>query len=99
MLIKRALLENNLRADPTLRQPLETRTGPGQAAGLLPSTASGDTKVVTVQQNKPSHLMFSIPNLTDGTYHLEVRARMGSATSARELPIRCLDSPLTVVPT
>ena len=36
--------------------------------------------------------------LLAGTYHLEVRARMGSGTSARELRIGRLDSTLTVLP-
>ena len=61
--------------------------------------AGGETKVPTVQKNKPSQLVFLVPNLVDGTYHLEVRARMGSGTSARELRIGRLDSTLTVLPT
>ena len=61
--------------------------------------ASGDTKVPAVQKNKPSQLVFLVPNLEDGTYHLEVRAKMGSGTPARELRIGRLDSILTVLPT
>ncbi|MCK4341067.1 MAG: DUF4469 domain-containing protein [Phycisphaerae bacterium] len=61
--------------------------------------AGGETKVPTVQKNKPSQLVFLVPNLVAGTYHLEVRARMGSGTSARELRIGRLDSTLTVLPT
>ena len=60
--------------------------------------AGGETKVVTVQKNKPAQLVFLVPNLTAGTYHLEVRARMGSGTSAREMRIGRLDSALTVLP-
>jgi len=63
------------------------------------ATAGGETKVPTVQKNKPSQLVFLVPNLVDGTYHLEVRARMGSGTSARELRIGRLDATLTVLPT
>ncbi len=59
--------------------------------------AGGETKVSTVQKNKPSQLVFLIPPLADGTYHLEVRARMGSGTSARELRIGRLDAMLTVL--
>lgn len=62
------------------------------------ATAGGDTKVPTVQKNKPSQLVFLVPALAAGTYHLEVRARMGSGTSARELRIGRLDAALTVLP-
>ncbi|MCK4341636.1 MAG: DUF4469 domain-containing protein [Phycisphaerae bacterium] len=61
--------------------------------------AGGETKVPTVQKNKPSQLVFLVPNLAAGTYHVEVRARMGTGTSARELRIGRLDSALTVLPT
>ena len=60
------------------------------------ATGGSQTKVSTVQKNKPSQLVFLVPSLADGTYHLEVRARMGSGTSARELRIGRLDSTLTV---
>ncbi len=60
--------------------------------------AGGDTKVVTIQKNKPAQLVFLVPTLAAGTYHLEVRARMGSGTSARELRIGRLDAALTVLP-
>lgn len=53
----------------------------------------------TVQKNKPSQLVFLVPNLVDGTYHLEVRARRASGTSARELRIGRLEATLTVLPT
>ena len=60
------------------------------------ATVGGETKVSTVQKNKPSQLVFLIPPLADGTYHLEVRARMASGTSARQLRIGRLDATLTV---
>jgi hypothetical protein len=60
--------------------------------------AGGETKVPTVQKNKPSQLVFLVPKLVDGAYHLEVRARMGRRTSARELRIGRLDATLTVLP-
>ena len=62
------------------------------------ATAGGETRVQTVQKNKPSQFVFLVPTLAVGTYHLEVRARMGSGTSARQLRIGRLDSTLTVVP-
>ena len=58
--------------------------------------AGGETKVSKVQKNKPAQLVFLVPTLMDGTFHLEVRARMGTGTSARELRIGRLDAPLTV---
>ena len=61
------------------------------------ATAGGETKVLTVQKNKPSQLVFLVPPLAATTYHLEVRARMGSGTSARELRIGRLDAPLAAV--
>ena len=62
------------------------------------ATAGGDTKVPTVQKNKPSQLVFLVPALVAGTYHLEVRARMGSGTSSRQLRVGRLDATLTAVP-
>ena len=62
------------------------------------ATAAGETKVATVQKNKPSQFVFLVPTLVEGTYHLEVRARMGSGTSARELRIGRLDATLTAIP-
>ncbi|NQU21298.1 MAG: DUF4469 domain-containing protein [Candidatus Nealsonbacteria bacterium] len=62
------------------------------------ATGGGDYKVSTVQKNKPSQLVFLVPALVDGTYHLEVRARMGSGTSARELRIGRLDATLSAFP-
>ena len=58
--------------------------------------AGGETKVTAVQKNKPAHLVFLIPTLAAGTFHLEVRARTGIGTSARELRVGRLDAPLTV---
>ncbi len=43
-------------------------------------------------------MVFNAVGLAEGTYHLEVRARMGSGTSARELRIGRLDSTLTAIP-
>ena len=63
------------------------------------ATAGGETKVPTVQKNKPSQLVFLVPTLVAGTYHLEVRARMARGTSARELRTGRLDAVLTVLPT
>ena len=62
------------------------------------ATAGGETEVTSVQKNKPSQLVFLVPVLAAGTYHLEVRARMGSGTSARELRIGRLDATLTAIP-
>ena len=59
------------------------------------STGGGDTKVATVQKNKPSQLVFLVPVLVAGTYHLEVRARMGTGTATRELRTGRLDAVLT----
>ena len=58
--------------------------------------AGGETKVTAVQKNKPAQLVFLIPTLAAGTFHLEVRARTGIGTSARELRVGRLDAPLTV---
>ena len=68
---------------------------------LLENNATADPKdyAATVQKNKPSRLVFLVPALVGGAYHLEVRARMSSGTSARELRIGRLDSTLTVLPT
>jgi hypothetical protein len=62
------------------------------------ATAGGDTKVAMVQKNKPSQLVFLVPPVAPGTYYLEVRARMGSGTSARQLRVGRLDATLTAVP-
>ena len=64
------------------------------------ATAGGETKVTTVQKNKPSQQVFLVPAaLAAGTYHLEVRARMDRGTSAREFRIGRLDATLTAIPT
>ena len=58
------------------------------------ATAGGETKVATVQKNKPSQLVFLIPaGLLAGTYNIEVRARINGGT---ELRIGRLDPVLTV---
>jgi len=63
------------------------------------ATAGGETQVTTVQKNKPSQLVFLVPvGLGGGTYHLEVRARMGSGTSSREVRVGRLDASLTCFP-
>ena len=63
------------------------------------ATAGGETKVATVQKNKRSQLVFLVPAaLGGGTYHLEVRARMGTGTSSRQLRIGRLDATLTSFP-
>lgn len=58
------------------------------------ATAGGDTKVSTVQKNKPSQSVFLVPAaLLAGTYNLEVRARIGGGT---ELRTGRLDTVLTI---
>ncbi len=58
------------------------------------ATAGGETKVATVQKNKPSQLVFLVPaGLLAGTYYVEVRARIRGGTDLR---IGRLDSVLTV---
>ncbi len=58
------------------------------------ATAGGETKVATVQKNKPAQVVFLVPaTLVAGTYNLEVRARIGGGT---ELRIGRLDPVLTV---
>ena len=77
---------------------------PGQAdEGVFFIEADGgETQVPAgaVQTNKPSKLLLLIPKtLTPGTYHLEVRARMGTPPSGpdtRELRVGRLDATLTV---
>jgi len=74
---------------------------PGEAdEGLyFVATGGGETKVPTVQKNKPSQLVFLVPaTLPGGTHHLEVRARMGTGTSSRQLRIGRLDATLTCFP-
>jgi hypothetical protein len=62
------------------------------------ATAGGETKVSVVQKNKPAQLVFLVPALVSGSYAIEVRARMGSGTSARELRIGRLDATVSVGP-
>jgi hypothetical protein len=57
------------------------------------ATAGGEPKVVTVQKNKPSQVVFLVPaGLVAGTYNLEVCSRIGGGT---ELRIGRLDPVLT----
>jgi hypothetical protein len=100
MPIQNILLEYSVTADPDAADE-----------GLyFVATAGGETKVPAVQKSKPSQLVFLVPNLVDGTPVLhgptglsgvpqEVRARMGSGTSARELCVGRMDATLTVLPT
>ena len=74
---------------------------PGQAdeGVFFVATTGGETKVTVLQKNKPAELVFLVPSgLVAGTYHVEVRARMGHGTAARELRIGRLDAALTVLP-
>jgi hypothetical protein len=58
------------------------------------ATAGGETKVTTVQKNKPAQLVFLVPaGLVAGTYYLEVRARMRGGADLRT---GTLDTVLTV---
>ncbi len=58
------------------------------------ATAGGETKVSTIQKNKPSQAVFLVPAaLVAGTYYLEVRARIDGGT---ELRMGRLDPILTV---
>lgn len=65
---------------------------------FISSSDSVKIKATSIQRNKPSQLVFLVPNLTDGLYHLEVWARMGSGSASRELRIGRLDATLTVAP-
>lgn len=59
----------------------------------------GDVKVAQMQKNKPGQLVFLVPSsLVNGTYYLEVRARMGQGSTSRDLRIGRLDATLTVGP-
>ncbi len=61
---------------------------------FIPTGGGAETKVTTVQKNKPAQLVFLVPaGLLAGTYYLEVRARIGGGT---ELRSGRLDAVLTV---
>jgi len=61
---------------------------------FLPTAGGADTKVSTMQKNKPGQLVFLVPALlVPGTYYLEVRARMRALA---ELRSGRLDAVLTV---
>lgn len=66
---------------------------------IIPDGTGAEKKVTSIQRNKPSQLVFLVPTLPDATYHIEVRARMGSGSSSRELRVGRLDAALTVPPT
>lgn len=52
------------------------------------------TKVTEIQRNKPSQLVFMVPEVTESVYWLEVRRRF---TAEGDLRIGRLDTPLTKV--
>ena len=54
-----------------------------------------ETKVTSIQKNKPGQLVFLVPTLADGTYYLEVRAIFGKETQPR---IGRLEEELTIGP-
>ena len=62
---------------------------------LVDGTTGGATKITAVQKNKPAQLVFLVPGSPPPTLpcHLEVRARLGDATS--ELRTGILDADLT----
>jgi len=67
---------------------------PDEGVYFLPVGVGGETKVTTVQKNKPAQVVFLIPaGLVRGQYHLEVRARISGGT---ELRTGRLDAVLTV---
>ena len=73
---------------------LKYDTGQADEGIYFLATGGGDTKVTTVQKNKPWALVFLVPSsLVAGTYNLEVRARIGGGS---ELRIGRLDPVLTV---
>jgi hypothetical protein len=60
---------------------------------FLPTGGGAETKVTTLQKNKPAQLVFLVPaGLLPGTYNLEVRARIATGT---ELRVGRLDPVLT----
>ncbi len=44
---------------------------------------NSETKATAIQKNKPGQLVFLVPTLASGTYHLEVRAIFGKETQPR----------------
>ncbi|MBK9118113.1 MAG: DUF4469 domain-containing protein [Phycisphaerales bacterium] len=64
---------------------------------LLPAAGGPALRIPpqVVQRNKPSLLVFLNPPGLSGTYTLEVRARVGRGSAARELRTGRLDGPLT----
>lgn len=64
---------------------------------FVATTDGAETKVTTMQKNKPAQVVFMVPaSLRAGTYHVEVRARMGHGTSTRDLRMGRLDAVLNV---
>jgi hypothetical protein len=67
---------------------------PDEGVFFLPTAGGAETKVSTVQKNKPGQVVFLVPALlAPGTYHLEVRARVRGGTDLRS---GRLDAVLTV---
>lgn len=66
----------------------------------MPTAGGAATRVQpnTVQRNMPKQLVFLNPDGLNGTFYLEVRARMGHGAPTRELRIGRLDGTLTVMP-
>ncbi len=60
---------------------------------FVPTSGSVVVPVAAVQKNKPSELVFLVPLLTPGTYHVEVRTRLQNGS---ELRTGRLDIALTV---
>ena len=58
--------------------------GPGTVGDILEHKHARIARRQWLQKNKPSQLVFLVPNLVDGRHHLEIRTPMGSGTSARE---------------
>lgn len=66
---------------------------------IIDQSGGAEKKVTSIQKNKPAQLVFLVPTLPEATYHIEVRARMGSGSSTRELRVGRLDAALTTPPT
>lgn len=62
---------------------LKYNTGAGDEGVYFVSVGGGETKVATVQKNKPSQAVFLIPTLLAGDYQIEVRARISGGTELR----------------
>lgn len=62
---------------------LKFNPGAGDEGVYFVLVGGGETKVVTVQKNKPSQSVFLIPTLLPGDYQVEVRARISGGTELR----------------